>query len=84
MNSIETKSDEFLRELYKESGGNSSEAKDMYDIGRKLGLDQSSTKKIAQHLKDKGWIMYVSAGPLDSGILVSITQPGIDKVKGTS
>jgi len=83
MNSIDEECKAFFQKLKEESGGNPSTAVGADEIGRKLGFDQSLTKKIVQHLKDEGSIKRAGAGTPDGGTLVWITLEGVKKFGGT-
>lgn len=83
MKSIEQKGDEFLLRLFEKTAGKLTNSRGIYEIGRGLGFDQASTKEIARYLKEQELITHVSAGTFDSGVLVSITQKGIERVNQT-
>jgi CTP-dependent riboflavin kinase len=83
MKLLEEQAREFLRKLADTTGGKSNRSVGCLDIGRQLGFEPSLTIRIIGYLKNKGWIRYVSAGPVTSGTIISITEEGLNELSRT-
>jgi TIR domain len=70
---------QFLRLLYKASGGSTTDAIQMREIGAELGLDEEETERIVQWLVDRGLVRWFSFGGN-----ISITPAGVDAAEAES
>lgn len=73
---LEIKRFQYLNKLYELSGGSAKKISNMFEIGKELGFDETSTKNIVYYLKDEGLIKIIVQG---GGI--AITHSGVLEVE---